>query len=293
MNPEDAESWREELLVEIFQALSEHEPLQSMLVFKGARVLNELLHDEGRRSLDIDSNLLDRFASRVPDRKLQQEYLEKELANAVTSYFERQTPVKYSLDRVRITPKPRNEHPRGWDAYDVRFTIIDHSRPGVRALPGLALDIAAPEALQDGSIAPLRLGKSTVLAYTLERIAGEKLRAFLSTLPLYREKVRKPGEAVRVKDVFDIARIARVHPLSEHEFWSRVGDEFRLACESRFVDCQGLATFEQDLATTQSAYEKDSTLPSDIPFSDAWQVIRSLAEFLESNGFTPFEFPLD
>jgi len=53
MSPDEADSWKEQLLVEIFHALSEHPPLQSMLVFKGARVLNELLKEAGRRSLDI------------------------------------------------------------------------------------------------------------------------------------------------------------------------------------------------------------------------------------------------
>jgi hypothetical protein len=174
----------------------------------------------------------------------------------------------------------------------VKFSIFDHSRPTVRGLPSLALDIAAPEALRDESIAPLKLGEATVWAYTLERIAGEKLRAFLSTLPRYREKMKKPGEAVRVKDVFDIARIARDHPLDDHQFWSKVGGEFKLACESRLIDCLGIESFEQDLLTTRTVYETDPTIPPTISFTDAWQAIQDVVGFLESNGFTPFEFPL-
>ena len=263
-----------------------------MLVFKGAPVLNELLQEVGRRSLDIDSNLLQSFVESTPDRARQQENLEKELSIAISRHFERQSPVKYSLHRVSITPRPPKEHPRGWDAYDVKVSVTDHTRPGVRGLPNLTLDIAAPEALRDDSIAPLKLGKESIWAYTLERIAGEKLRAFLSSLPQYRKKVKKPGEAVRVKDIYDIARIARVRPLGNGGFWSKAGEEFRLACESRFVDCLGIDSFEQDLATTQSTYENDPTIPNEISFNDAWHTIREVVAFLEANRIIPFEFHL-
>ncbi len=292
MNPDEAENWKEELLIEIFLALSKHQPLQTMLVFKGARVLNELLQTVGRRSLDIDSNLLRSFVDSTPDRKQQQANLEKELSIAITRHFEGQSPVKYSLERVSIKPQPPKNHPYGWDAYHVKVSVIDHTRPGVRGLPSLTLDVAAPEALLEDSIAPLRLGSETILAYTLERVAGEKLRAFLSSLPQYREKVKKPGEAVRVKDIFDIARIARQRPLDNNEFWSKAGKEFRLACEFRFIDCLGIDSFEQDLATTQSAYENDPTIPNEISFNDAWQTIREVTAFLEANAIIPFEFPL-
>lgn len=292
MNPDEAENWKEELLIEIFLALSKHQPLQTMLVFKGARVLNELLQTVGRRSLDIDSNLLRSFVDSTPDRKQQQAILEKELSIAITRHFEGQSPVKYSLERVSIKPQPPKNHPHGWDAYHVKVSVIDHTRPGVRGLPSLTLDVAAPEALLEDSIAPLRLGSETILAYTLERVAGEKLRAFLSSLPQYREKVKKPGEAVRVKDIFDIARIARQRPLDNNEFWSKAGEEFRLACEFRFIDCLGIDSFEQDLATTQSAYENDPTIPNEISFNDAWQTIREVTAFLEANAIIPFEFPL-
>lgn len=74
-------------------------------------------------------------------------------------------------------------------------------------------------------------------AYTLVRIAGEKLRAFLSSLPAYRAKVKKPGEAVRAKDLYDISRIRRVHGLEQIEFWRRAGEEFHVACRYRYIDC--------------------------------------------------------
>ena len=293
MNPEDAELWKEEALIEIFQSLSEHPPLRPMLVFKGARVLNERLHEMGRRSLDIDSNLSQSFVESTPERAIQQENLEREIRIAVSRHFEHQAPVKYSLVRIQVEPQPPKEHPRGWDGYDVKISIFDHTRPHVRGLPSLKLDVAAPEALREDSIAPLTIGTATVLAYTLERIAGEKLRAFLSSLPHYRAKVNRPGAAVRVKDIFDVARISRERPLDDRQFWLKAGAEFKLACRSRFIDCRGLQSFEQDLATTQSSYENDTTLPNEIAFHEAWNTIRDIVAFLEANEFIPFEFPLD
>ena len=173
-----------------------------MLVFKGARVLNERLQELGRRSLDIDSNLLQSFVDATPERDIRQERLERELRTAISRHFERQSPVKYALAKLRIDAQPPIEHPHGWDGYDVRISISDFTRPHVRGLPSLVLDIAAPERLRGDSITPLAIGAVTVLAYTLERIAGEKLRAFLSSLPEYRAKVNRPGESVRAKDVF-------------------------------------------------------------------------------------------
>lgn len=56
-----------------------------------------------------------------------------------------------------------------------------------------------------------------VMAYTLQRIAGEKLRAFLSSLPTYRRQVKTPGEVVRVKDIYDLACILRVAPYCQRD----------------------------------------------------------------------------
>ena len=87
MTPEEVDDWKEEVLGEILQSLSGHPPLYSMLVFKGARVLNERLHEAGRRSLDIDSNLSQGFVNTTPDRAIRQESLERELRIAVSRHF--------------------------------------------------------------------------------------------------------------------------------------------------------------------------------------------------------------
>ena len=209
-----------------------------MLVFKGARVLNERLHELGRRSVDIDSNLLQSFVNVRPERAIRREILERELRTAMSRHFDGQSPVRYSVERIRMEPQPPAEHPHGWDGYEVKISISDHARRNVRGLPSLTLDIAAPEQLTEDSIAPLTIGTASVRAYTLERIAGENLRAFLSSLPEYRARLNRPDEVVRAKDVFDLARIARVRPAYDRQFWLRAGCEFRLACRSRFVDCR-------------------------------------------------------
>ncbi len=96
-----------------------------------------------------------------------------------------------------------------------------------------------------------------------------------------------------MKDIFDLARITHVRPLHDHQFWLKAGGEFRLACESRVIDCLGLDSFEQDLDTTRSTYENDPTIPNKIQFTEAWNSIREIATYLEANGIVPFEFPLD
>ena len=61
-----------------------------MLVFKGARVLNERLRELGRRSLDIDSNLLQGFVDATPEPGLRWKKLEMEIRTAISRHFENQ-----------------------------------------------------------------------------------------------------------------------------------------------------------------------------------------------------------
>ncbi len=288
MRPEESVAWKVQLLDEIFRALAAHPPLKRVLVFKGARVLDALLHGTRRLSLDLDSNLLNDFVESTPDRDAQLRLLERDVSAAVSKRFDSDSPVRYTLNTVHVRRRPKNAHPRGWDAYEVIISVTDHTRPGVRGLPSLHLDVAAPEALREDSIALLRIGDDTVWAYTLERIAGEKLRAFLSSLPKHREKLRRPGEAVRVKDIYDLAKIAHARPPADGVFWVRAGKEFHIACKSRFIDCEGQSTFDQDLAATRSAYEKDPTLPRDLSFDDAWEALRCIVGTLEENDLVPF-----
>ncbi len=79
----------------------------------------------------------------------------------------------------------------------------------------------------------------TVQSYTLERITGEKMRAYLTSLPVYRSKIGRRPDTPRFKDLYDLARIRRRFDLADNAFWRTASREFGLACESRFVDCAG------------------------------------------------------
>lgn len=294
MNSEEQSRWKSEALDTIFEALAASEALTSLLVYKGARVLNRRLHTSDRQSLDIDSNLMAHAAAGM-DREEQTQVLRREIETALRTFFESEDPVRYDLERVRVKPEPRlgRSHPMGWDAFNIKVHVRDLRRADGMGLPGLEIDVAAPEALLDGSTAPLVIGDHEVIAYSLPRLAGEKLRAFLSSLPEYRMKLKRPGDAVRVKDLYDVCRIAREYPPDQEEaFWRRAGAEFRVACESRYVDCGGISTFEQHLDVIQQMYETSPTLPKDISFDEAWGVVRVVVGRFEAWDVVPFTFPL-
>ena len=120
----------------------------------------------------------------------------------------------------------------------------------------------------------------------MERIAGEKLRAFLSSLPEYRDKFNRPGKDVRAKDLYDLALILRHRPVSNEAFWRTAADEFRHACHSRKVDCEGLSTFRQNWRTTRQIYET-SSLPDDVSFVDAETALTEIVDQLRKFGVLP------
>jgi len=290
MNTHDTDAWKSRVLDEVFQAIAESREIVDALVFKGARVLNLRL-GSGRQSLDLDSNFRPCFVVTHAERDVQRKFLERELTRAIRRYFERQNPVRLQLDRIKVLPpNDLRKHPLGWDAFEVRMNIKDLSR-NVLGLPAITIDIAAPEELLVTSISRLAVGAQEVYAYSLERIAGEKLRAFLSTLPTYREKMKKPGEAVRVKDLYDLARILQTRPLSDEPFWIIASAEFRLASKSRYVDCAGLSTFKEAWDITQKSYAA-TTIPKDISFDQASEALALIVHFVETAGIIPFSFPL-
>ncbi|SRR6266404_4934254 len=289
MNRVDADHWKSAVLDEVFVALAASDQLDACLIFKGARVLSARLGG-GRQSLDLDSNLARTFVERFPNREDQRAFLEQEMERAIRRHFEQQDPVRYELTRLTVRTYPPNSHPMGWDAFEVRLNVND-LRKNIRGLPALEIDVAAPEELLDSSVSAINVGGHYVYAYTLERIAGEKLRAFLSSLPAYRAKVKKPGEAVRAKDLYDVARIRRMHEITRLEFWSLVGQEFKIACRSRYIDCQGLVTFQEQWEVTRKTYQ-EATIPRDVPFEEAEFTLLTVVQFLETNGVIPFSFPL-
>jgi Nucleotidyl transferase AbiEii toxin, Type IV TA system len=288
MNPQDSDRWKSEVLDEIFAALAADEELVNCLVFKGARVLNAILSG-GRQSLDLDSNLLQQFVERFPDREAQKNFLERHIKAAITRHFERRQPVKFKLNAINVRPSSSKPHPMGWDAFDIRLKIDDLAKAGVKALPSIQIDVAAPEELLKTSFSELKVGESSAFAYSLSRIAGEKMRAFLSSLPAYRTKIKRPGDAVRAKDLYDLARIQRARPIAESEFWTAAGQEFNIACRSRLIDCSGLNTFTENWNITAQVYTKDPTIPKDIGISEARSSLEEIVQFMIDDGIIPFE----
>ena len=277
------------MLDQIFEALAASKKLTEALVFKGARIL-KLRLDGGRQSFDIDSNLSVSFAKQFPSRNQQGDFLEAELSQSIRRHFERQNPVRFELAGLKVRQHPPNSHPMGWDAFTVRINVNDLTR-NVRGLPALEIDVAAPEDLFDHSVSTIKIGGRDVYAYTLERITGEKLRAFLSSLPTYRAKLKKPGDVVRAKDLYDITRIFRAHDLADEEFWRAVGQEFRLACQGRYIDCAGLPTFMEQWDVTKKTYSQAS-IPPDIPFNEVEESIAAIINFFERGKLVPFSFQL-
>lgn len=249
-------------------------------------MLNARIGGLGRQSTDIDSNLNRHWAEEHTDTQVRCDFLQKNIETAIRRSLADDDPVRYHLSKVDVKPKPRDGHPRGWDAFDVTISLEDRQRK-IRGAPRLSLDIAAPETLGDAAIQPLQIGGMEVLAYSLERIAGEKMRAFLSSLPAYGRKIERAPRSVRVKDIYDLARILQLHPPTDRDFWVRAGEEFRLACMSRLIDCDGIRTFEENLETTRLSYDQDPTLPKDISFDVAWSGLTEVVVGMQQAGLLP------
>lgn len=293
MNPQDQQKWQDELLDEVLIAMARDGELARSLVFKGARILARLLPDAKRQSLDIDANMREEFHREFPDRIAQAARIQVLIVRAVRAHFEAQDPVRYELLDVQVSPKPKNDHPRGWNALEAKLNVQDLKRSSTRGIPGLSLDIAAPERLGTHSTRTLVVGGAEIQVYSLERIVGEKLRAFLSTCPEHRRKTSgTPREAIRVKDLVDIVQVVKHAPLSDGQFWRSAGTEFLSACESRGVDCDGWATFERAMVHAKNAFVSDATVAHSIPFEEAWSVLHDVIELFESHGIFPFSFTL-
>jgi hypothetical protein len=285
-------AWLDEAITEVFLALAASPALSGALVYKGARILDLRLQRRARASVDIDANLSAAFAQQVPSRDERRRRLEREIRLSLDTHTRRQSTVRHVLEELRIDAQPNQAHPLGFDAYKVRIRFRDARLSGIRGLPSIDIDIAAPEVLGPSAVSTMQVGAHTVQAYTLPRIAGEKLRAFLQSLPEYREKLARPGAAIRVKDLYDLASILETHPISDQHFWEVAGTEFRTACRSRFVDCMDVSSFEQTLALTQRSYETDSTIPGDKSWDTSLTALREIASFLERRKLLGFRHAL-
>ncbi len=283
--------WKDELLGEILKAVSLHAHLRPALIFKGARILNLHLGSQ-RQSLDIDSSLRIEFQREIPDRNQQADWFEGQLTVAIRNHFEAQEPVRYTLEGVKVVQNPpATPHPRGWDGLVAKIRVTDQKLRGVRGLPTVELEIAAPEELGPDAVCELPLDGLTIQAYALHRIAGEKMRAFLTSLPEYRSKISSAQREVRAKDLHDLARILEARLIGDEKFWLNAANEFQLACKSRFVDCEGPETFRQEWDTTKAMYESEAKLVA-VPWVHVEEAIASILGLFEQHGVFPLRFPL-
>jgi predicted nucleotidyltransferase component of viral defense system len=287
------DKWKSETLDEVFGALALSPELSEILVYKGARVLRLLLNEVTRASLDIDASFAT-IAAGFPEKQENLERLRTLVQNAITAHFESQRPVRYTLQGSEIRNRRRSgNHPRGWNVYWLDLRIRDLGAPDfLDAAPALRIEIAAPELLSEHSVAPLELNGQLIQAVTLERMAGEKLRAFLSSLPTYRGKIREKMHVPRARDLYDLVRIRRRRPLEDRRFWEISGGEFYLACQSRCIDCEGIRTFKEEWDTTAQVYRSDPTIPDDVPLAEVERTLEEVVAFLMETGRIPFAFEL-
>jgi hypothetical protein len=292
MNPADNARWQDRLLDQVFAAIAAHPALTEILIFKGARILAHHLPGVTRQSLDLDANCRRAFLDTFIDRERQAAVLRQYLAEAVNAHFEAQSPVTLELGEIRVFTKPPKGHPRGWNAFEVRIRVVDRSRPSQLGVPTLELDVASPEAMSADSLTTLQVGGHAVHTYSLPRIAGEKVRAFLSSLPDYQRKSGRSGGAIRVKDLYDLTQVVRHRPLLDTAFWRTAASEFRLACTSRFVDCAGWSAFDAHEALVRATFTVERVLPDDVDFETAWTTLRLIVEAFEASGVVPIDVPM-
>ncbi|MBE7493392.1 MAG: nucleotidyl transferase AbiEii/AbiGii toxin family protein [Verrucomicrobiaceae bacterium] len=288
MNPLQRERWVNEVLREVMAALMHDEALRQALVFKGAWILN--LHlGESRHSMDIDATAEPGWVQKMGSLDNQEAFLREHLPRAVRRHFERQNPVRFTLEDARFERNPASLHPRGWDMLQVKLVIRDHTLTNVRSLPPAELEVAAAESYGPDAVEWQDFLGTPARVYALHRIAGEKLRAYLTSLPEYRAKMHGGSREFRVKDLHDLARIMRQRPLEDVVFWEKALREFKLACESRFVDCAGPETFLQDWAQARLRYEQDRHL-SVIPWAEAETALKQILASMSPKAGFPWIF---
>lgn len=293
MDRRSQEQWNHDALDVVFAALARSRTVAGRMVFKGARVLNRRLGNNDRQSLDIDANLTQQFLAEHPDPEARRSVLANEIGLALEYHVADFESGRYGVESVTLELKPEKQnHRHGWGGLVAHVRLRDARHEHVIGLPTLDIDIAAPENVGAQGAGPLQIDGAVVSAYTLERMAAEKLRAFLQSLPAWNAKTGLRARAVRVRDLYDLMRIHKARPLGDRAFWSTVGEEFRLACESRAVDCEGMASFEQEIDVTRASFGGDATIPKDWTFDEIWSVITAIVERLTSEGSIPVSFPL-
>lgn len=77
----------------------------------------------------------------------------------------------------------------------------------------------------------------------------------------------------------------------DEAFWLAAGSEFRAACQSRYVDCEGLSTFREDWPATRSTYQRSGIIGPDVPIEEVEGLLERLVALYLDHGIVPFSFP--
>lgn len=253
MNRNNRENWKDEALDFILVAIAQDHELNACLIFKGARLMRGRVTSMRRRSLDLDATIARNSQATGSSAAETAAWFEARLSKAIERAAESEQPVRYALNRIRVTPSPNQLHPHGWQGFVVEVQFVDRRRPGVLGIPRLDIDLAAPEELGPGAIETIEFNGTSLHAYTIARQAAEKLRAILQSLPV----------AV-----------------------------FVAACHDRLVDCAGWETFAENEEVTARDYRNDANLRGEASFEDAWKALRLIVADLDRRGIFPIRNPL-
>jgi hypothetical protein len=278
------------LLEEVYLGLVGSPELSSILIYKGARVLRQMLVTT-RYSQDIDVTLRAEFVREHQSIAEQKRLLAGLISSALTGRFENSNPVRYTLLEVDLRLRPGRDVPDHWRMFATFIHVRDALSASAAELVA-QIDISIAEQLSESAIADILVGDHTIYAYTLSRIAGEKLRAFLSCLPAYRRKIGQQSMERRAKDLFDLAKICAEHPLADEAFWRQAAREFVLACEFRKIDCAGMESFTEDWGVTEVEYARDERL-KEVSIMHARATLQALVSFLKQHKYIPLSNPLD
>ena len=175
------------LLDEVYRGLISSPELSSILIYKGARVLKQLLLTT-RYSEDIDATLRPEYTAHKTLEDQKQD-LAALLSAALQKHFEGADPVRYTLLQVDLRLRPTRDVPDNWRMFATFIHVRDAMAPAADGLVA-QIDISVGENLSDEAIASITVDHHSIYVYSMSRIAGEKLRAFLSCLPAYRRKLQ-------------------------------------------------------------------------------------------------------
>jgi hypothetical protein len=84
----------------------------------------------------------------------------------------------------------------------------------------------------------------------------------------------------------------RARPAGNAVFWAEAGQEFRLACESRLVDCLGLESFMENWPQARERYEMNRSLAK-VSFEEAKQALKTIVGLLDQQDIFPLDYPVD